>query len=36
MLRIAVTGSPGVGKSTAVAKVTEKLAGNPGFKIGGI
>ncbi|WP_324445082.1 NTPase [Methanosarcina sp.] len=35
-LRIAVTGSPGVGKSTVVAKVTEKLAGHPGFKIGGI
>lgn len=36
MLRIAVTGSPGVGKSTVVAKVTEKLAEHPGFKIGGI
>lgn len=36
MLRIAVTGSPGVGKSTVVAKVTEKLADHPGFKIEGI
>lgn len=36
MLRIAVTGSPGVGKSTVVAKAAEKLAYQPGFKIGGI
>lgn len=36
MLRIAVTGSPGIGKSTVVAKVIEKLADHPGFKIGGI
>ncbi|AAM06769.1 NTPase [Methanosarcina acetivorans] len=36
MLRIAVTGSPGVGKSTVVAKTAEKLAEKPGFKIGGI
>lgn len=36
MLRIAVTGSPGVGKSTVVAKVAEKLASQQGFKIGGI
>ncbi|WP_410507118.1 NTPase [Methanosarcina hadiensis] len=36
MLRIAVTGSPGTGKSTVVAKVAEKLASQPGFKIGGI
>ncbi|AKB29247.1 putative NTPase [Methanosarcina siciliae T4/M] len=36
MLRIAVTGSPGVGKSTVVTKVVEKLAEQPGFKIGGI
>ena len=36
MLRIAVTGSPGVGKSTVVAKAAEKLADQPGFKIGGI
>jgi len=26
MLRIAVTGSPGIGKSTVVAKAAEKLA----------
>ena len=36
MLRIAVTGSPGIGKSTVVAKAAEKLADRPGFKIGGI
>ena len=36
MLRIAVTGSPGIGKSTVVAKAAEKLADQPGFKIGGI
>lgn len=36
MLRIAVTGSPGIGKSTVVAKVSEKLASQLGFKIGGI
>jgi nucleoside-triphosphatase len=36
MLRIAVTGSPGIGKSTVVAKVAEKLTDQPGFKIGGI
>lgn len=36
MLRIAVTGSPGIGKSTVVAKVAEKLADQPGFTIGGI
>lgn len=36
MLRIAVTGSPGIGKSTVVAKAVEKLASQPGFKIGGI
>jgi len=36
MLRIAVTGSPGIGKSTVVAKVAKKLAEQPGFKIGGI
>lgn len=36
MLRIAVTGSPGMGKSTVVAKVAEKLTIQPGFKIGGI
>ncbi len=36
MLRIAVTGSPGVGKSTVVAKVAEKLTSQSGFKIGGI
>ncbi|MHC1754647.1 MAG: NTPase [Methanosarcina sp.] len=36
MLRIAVTGSPGVGKSTVVAKVAEKLVDQPGFKLGGI
>jgi nucleoside-triphosphatase len=35
-LRIAVTGSPGIGKSTVVAKVAEKLAKQQGFKIGGI
>lgn len=36
MLRIAVTGSPGVGKSTVVEKAAEKLANQLGFKIGGI
>ncbi len=36
MLRIAVTGSPGIGKSTVVAKAAEKLAGQPCFKISGI
>jgi nucleoside-triphosphatase len=36
MLRIAVTGSPGIGKSTVVAKAAEKLADQPSFKIGGI
>lgn len=36
MLRIAVTGSPGIGKSTVVSKAAEKLANQPGFKIGGI
>lgn len=36
MLRIAVTGSPGVGKSTVVAKAVEKLASRQDFKIGGI
>ncbi|AKB57390.1 NTPase [Methanosarcina barkeri] len=36
MLKIAVTGSPGIGKSTVVAKAAEKLANQPGFKIGGI
>lgn len=36
MLRIAVTGNPGVGKSTVVAKVAEKLVGQLDFKIGGI
>ena len=36
MLRIAVTGSPGIGKSTVVAKVAEKLADQPGLEIGGI
>lgn len=36
MLRIAVTGTPGAGKSTAVAKTAEKLASQHGFKIGGI
>jgi nucleoside-triphosphatase len=36
MLRIAVTGSPGIGKSTVVAKAARKLANQPGFKIGGI
>ncbi|KKH47124.1 NTPase [Methanosarcina sp. 1.H.A.2.2] len=36
MLRIAVTGRPGIGKSTVVAKTAEKLADQPGFKIGGI
>lgn len=36
MLRIAITGSPGIGKSTVVAKAAEKLADKPGFKIGGI
>lgn len=36
MLRIAVTGSPGVGKSTVVAKVAEKLDAQQGFKIGGV
>mgnify|MGYP000895438870 CR=1 FL=1 len=36
MLRIAITGNPGIGKSTVVAKAAEKLADKPGFKIGGI
>lgn len=36
MLRIAVTGIPGIGKSTVVAKAAEKLADQSGFKIGGI
>lgn len=36
MLRIAVTGSPGIGKSTVVARAAEKLADQPGFKIGGV
>ncbi|MCC4771922.1 NTPase [Methanosarcina sp. DH2] len=36
MLRIAVTGSPGVGKSTVVAKAVEKFGNQPGFKVGGI
>ncbi|AKB12413.1 nucleoside-triphosphatase [Methanosarcina thermophila] len=31
MLRIAVTGSPGIGKSTVVAKVAEKLADQSGL-----
>lgn len=36
MLRTAVTGSPGIGKSIVVAKVAEKLNSQPGFKTGGI
>ena len=36
MLRIPVTGSPGIGKSTVVAKAVKKLTDQPGFKIGGI
>jgi nucleoside-triphosphatase len=36
MLRIAITGSPGVGKSTVVAKAVEKIGDQSGFKIGGI
>jgi len=36
ILRIAVTGSPGIGKSTVVSKAAEKLANQPSFKIGGI
>lgn len=36
MRRIAVTGKPGVGKSTVVAKAAGKLVENFGLKIGGI
>jgi nucleoside-triphosphatase len=36
MRRIAVTGKPGVGKSTVVAKAAGKLAEKLGLKIGGI
>jgi nucleoside-triphosphatase len=36
MLRIAISGNPGAGKSTVVAKIAEKLAFHSGFKIGGI
>ncbi|WP_440955222.1 NTPase [Methanosarcina sp. Mfa9] len=36
MRRIAVTGKPGVGKSTIVAKAAGKLAEKRGLKIGGI
>lgn len=36
MRRIAVTGKPGVGKSTVVAKAAGKLAEKFGLKIGGI
>ncbi|MCQ1537293.1 NTPase [Methanosarcina sp. KYL-1] len=36
MLRIAVTGRPGVGKSTVVAKAAERLVREMGLKVGGI
>jgi len=36
VLKIAVTGIPGIGKSTVVAKAAEKLADRLGFKVCGV
>ncbi|MDD1736660.1 MAG: NTPase [Methanothrix sp.] len=36
VLRIAVTGPPGIGKSTVVAGVVQKMTSAPGWRVGGV